>query len=48
VDAHTSAGRYRVRWDGTDGRGVAVASGVYFCRMEAGTFSATQKLVMMK
>lgn len=37
------AGTYNVRWDG---RGVA--SGVYFCRLEAGPFSATRKLLVLK
>ncbi len=42
------AGIYTARWDGTDSRGVAVASGVYFCRVTAGGMLATRKMVLVK
>jgi hypothetical protein len=42
------AGQVEVIWDGTDRNGNAVASGVYFYRAEAGQFSATKKMVLMK
>jgi subtilisin family serine protease len=35
-------------WNGKNANGERVASGVYFYRMEAGTFSAMKKLVIMK
>jgi hypothetical protein len=35
-------------WDGKDGAGQLVASGVYFCRLEAGNHSKTKKMLMMK
>jgi len=38
-----TAGEHRVRFDGE-----ALSSGVYFCRMEAGTATRTQKIVLMK
>jgi hypothetical protein len=41
-------GRHRAAWDGTDGRGKAVASGVYFYRLEAGGTSLTGKLTYIR
>jgi|GEM_PF-1508186 len=37
-----------VTWDGKDYAGVEVASGVYFYKLTAAGFTATQKMVMMK
>lgn len=42
------AGLHQIGWDGRDDSGARVARGVYFCRMEAGGFSATEKLVFLK
>lgn len=41
-------GEHEVVWMGRDTRGAPVASGVYFCRMEAGGFSRTTKMVLLK
>jgi flagellar hook assembly protein FlgD len=38
-------GYYRVLWDGKDDLGKAVASGIYFYRIEAGDFTAVKKIV---
>jgi len=35
-------------WDGRDDTGQPVGSGVYFYRLEAGSFTATQKLVVVR
>jgi hypothetical protein len=43
-----SAGTYAVDWDGTNNDGKNVASGVYFSRMQAGTYSTTKKLSLVK
>ncbi|MBN1425483.1 hypothetical protein JXA88_13095, partial [Candidatus Fermentibacteria bacterium] len=48
VDENRSAGRHTVCWDGRDEQGRATPSGVYFCRMEAGSFSATSRLVLVR
>ncbi len=48
VDDVVSAGRQSVSWNGTDTAGRSVARGVYFCCMEAGTFRATEKVVVLK
>jgi Protein of unknown function (DUF3160)/FlgD Ig-like domain len=42
------AGNYTVRWDGKDVRGIPVASGVYFYRLNVGTSTASGKLVLIK
>jgi hypothetical protein len=42
------ADEYRVRWDGTDDRGVRVASGIYFCRLRGPGFDATRKMLLLK
>ncbi len=41
-------GRYSVIWNGTDGAGRGVASGVYFCRIKAGKVSQTRKILYLR
>jgi serine protease AprX len=53
VEREVSAGAYIAEWDGTNARGVKVASGVYVYRMEAATPSgtrttATKRLMMVR
>jgi hypothetical protein len=48
VDAYQSGGHKSITWDGTNRRGQRVASGVYFYRMRAGTFTATRKMVVVQ
>ena len=43
-----SAGSYRVRWDGKDHRGQGVSAGMYLYHIEAGEFSETKKLILLK
>ena len=43
VDERREAGRYEVTWDGSH-----LASGVYFYRMNAGTFTQCQKMLLLK
>ncbi len=42
------AGHHAVRWSGADGHGQPVASGVYLVRMEAGSFRAERKLLVLE
>lgn len=42
------AGYHAVRWDGRDGDGVAVASGVYFYALEADSFRRVRRMVLIK
>ena len=43
-----NAGRYQIRWNGMDDRGVPVSSGIYFYQISAGKFHAVQKLMLLK
>jgi hypothetical protein len=42
------AGRYQVRWNGTDDRGMSVSSGIYFYSIRAGKFEDVRKLMLLK
>ena len=42
------AGRNSVTWDGTNANGNEVPRGIYFCRIDSGSLSATGKIVLMK
>jgi hypothetical protein len=48
VDEPRKPNLYRVIWDGTNESGARVASGVYFCRLQAGDFDKTNKMVLLK
>ena len=48
LDKVHDGGSYSVSWDGRDDSGRRVASGVYFCRMDTGLYSATRRLVLLK
>ena len=48
VDERRTAGRHEVVWNGCDDHGRQVPSGVYFYRLEAGKFSDTDKMVLVK
>jgi hypothetical protein len=48
IDQVQPAGEHNVIWDGRDEAGATVASGIYFYRMQAGSFIQTRKMVMMK
>ena len=41
-------GAYSVTWHGTDDNGRSLANGVYFVRLTAGSYRATEKLVLQK
>jgi flagellar hook assembly protein FlgD len=48
VNTSKPAGEYNVTWNGFNNKGEAVASGVYFLRLEAPGVSITRKAVMLK
>ena len=48
VNEHKVAGKFNVSWDGKDYSGRAIAGGVYFYRIEAGDFSKTMKMLLLK
>ncbi len=41
-------GDHEVAWDGTDAAGKSVASGVYFCRLQAGEETDIRRMVLLK
>jgi len=48
LDGERDAGTHDVVWRGTDDAGVDVASGVYFCVLEARDLRLTRKMVLMR
>ncbi len=42
-----TAGRYQVEWDGRDSQGHRLGAGTYSCRLRAGSFKATRRLVLI-
>ena len=45
VNEEKSAGKYSIRLSASNYR---ISSGIYFCRMQAGSFKATKKLLLLK
>ncbi len=45
---YQSSGNYKVQWNGINDVGTQVSTGVYFCRLEAGPFSQTIKMVYLR
>jgi len=48
VDGQRKAAAQTITWDGRDTRGTRVAAGIYFYRLEAGTFVQTKKMVVVR
>ncbi len=48
VDAHQKQGRYVVRWNGLDGAGEQVDTGVYLYRLTSGKHRVSRKMVIMR
>jgi hypothetical protein len=48
VDGVQQAGRHSALWDGRDENDSPAPSGVYFCRMRAGSYSETRRMVLLK
>ena len=48
VDGARPAGHHQEEWDGRDGKGTAVSSGVYFYRLTTPGFDETRKMVLLK
>jgi len=48
VDKIVGPGSHAVIWDGRDGAGVRVSTGMYFYRLETGGKSVTRKMVVLK
>ena len=48
VDEMLPAGAHSVIWDGKNGQGRGVASGVYFYRIKAGDFESIEKMTLLR
>ena len=48
VNEVKDSGNHSVVWNGTDNSGRATSSGVYYYKMQAGKFSSTKKMILMK
>ena len=48
VDQYQTAGLKSVIWDGKDEQGKEVTSGIYFYKMEAGDFTQSKRMVLVK
>ncbi len=48
VDDYQVAGTHTVTWDGRSSEGTSVASGIYFYRLQAGDYSETRKMTLLK
>jgi hypothetical protein len=42
------SGFYRIIWDGRDGSGRKLPSGIYFVRLESDEFKETEKVILLK
>ena len=48
IDEDKPGGVYSVTWDGEDGNGKHVSSGLYFYRLSSGSIEITKKMLLMK
>jgi YVTN family beta-propeller protein len=48
IDEYQTAGEKKVLWDGKDDQGNELASGIYFCRLQAGDYQQTKRMVLLK
>jgi len=48
VDGFQPPGSYQVEWDGRDEAGREMASGLYFCRLQAGEVRETAKMLLIR
>ncbi len=48
VNKNQSSGSKSVQWDATNNQGEPVSAGVYLYKIQAGDFSQTKKMILLK
>lgn len=48
LNGYLAGGEHKIVWQGDNDRGQVVSSGVYFLRLESGSFVQTRKMIMMR
>jgi len=48
ADRDQPAGHHSLEWNGRDNLGKPVASGIYFCRLQAGKEMRSRKIVLIR
>jgi len=48
MDGMYESGKYEIIWTGRDDDGLQAATGIYFYKLEAGSFTQTKKMLLMK
>jgi hypothetical protein len=48
VKAELPAGHHQITWDGRDASGLRVSSGVYFYQLQAGSFRASRRMLLVQ
>ena len=48
MEEEIASGEYQINWDGKDGSGKEVSSGIYFYRLKAGEYFEVKKMVLLK
>jgi len=48
VNKNQNSGSKTVQWDGTNNQGESVSAGVYLYKIQAGEFSQTRRIILLK
>ena len=48
VNKDQAIGQHQIQWDGNDDLGLKVGSGIYIYRLDAGTFTESRKMLLLK
>jgi uncharacterized repeat protein (TIGR02543 family) len=48
VNSNVDAGVYHIKWNGCDGSGNPVSAGIYLCRIQAGKYTHTIHMLLLK